>query len=218
MLRVLAQALAFLLLAVSGVVHGLWTGRWGPSAALEAAARCDRVAMTLGDWEGQATVLPPRHLAVAEIAGYVSRRYVNRGTGQTVSVLLVCGRPGPIAVHAPTVCFEGSGYHMLDNEEKYTLQPSTDSGPANFRTVRFQKPGVAPETLRIFWSWRGRGAWMVPDKPRLTFARSGFLYKLYVVHRLSSADDPLEEDPALDFLRLLLPELQRCLSPISDQA
>src|SRR5262245_30731902 len=98
-MRTLPLLAAFLLLALSGIVHGLWTGRWGPSPDLRAAAaRCEEVPATVGDWEGHPFELDRRVLAAAEVQGYASRRYVNRRTRESVSVLLVCGRPGPMSV------------------------------------------------------------------------------------------------------------------------
>src|SRR5207249_251268 len=83
------------LLILSGVSHGLWTGRWQESGVLDrAVARLDRIPLTVGDWQGQtAAAVDPKILARADISGSVTRHYVNRRDGSEVSVLLVCGRP-----------------------------------------------------------------------------------------------------------------------------
>src|SRR4051794_25685739 len=82
---------------LSGIVHGLWTDRWVPGEEPErAAARLADVPLTLGDWDGRAGQLDARHVEVAELSGYLLREYVHRRTGNVVSVLLVCGRPGPV--------------------------------------------------------------------------------------------------------------------------
>lgn len=215
-MRIFLYASAFFLVALSGVVHGLWTGRWGHSADLQAAAaRCDGVALNLGDWEGEPAPVNARQLAIAEVAGYLSRRYVNRLTGQTVSVLLLCGRPGPMSVHNPEICYQGAGFQLVGKQEQRRTEPDAAGGQAEFWTARFSRPGVPPEVIRIFWSWRDKGPWVAPANARLTFARSSHLYKLYVVRHLASPDELLEGDPCLDLLQVLLPELQRCLSPAS---
>jgi Protein of unknown function (DUF3485) len=213
MMRILLYATGFLLLASSGLANGLLVNRWGHSADLEAAAaRCDDVGMTLGDWEGQAAEIDARQLAIADVANHLSRKYKNRVTGQTVTVLLLCGRPGPLAVHTPDVCYKGGGYAMVGKAEKRPCE-TKPTGAAEFWTARFSKPGVPPQPLRIFWAWNNGGAWTASDAPRWTFARSGYLYKLYVIHGMSSTDEPLDEDPCLEFFKVLLPELQRRLSP-----
>jgi hypothetical protein len=210
MTRALPYAAAFLVLGLAGIGPGLWTGRWSPSAdPMTAAARCDDVPMNLGDWEGQAREVNLRELALAEVVGHLYRDYVNRRTGQKVSVLLVCGRPGPISVHTPDVCYRGVGYEIVGGQSKHQIKP------VELFTARFSKQGVPPEPLRIFWCWGSSGSWAAPDQPRLTFARAGALYKLYVVRSLPPAEEPLEKDPCLDFLRVLMPELQRCLFPNS---
>ena len=214
-MRILPLAAAFLLMALSGVLHGLWTGRWGPSPDLQAAAsRCENMAMNLGGWEGQPAKIDPRQLEVAEVLGYVSREYVNRNTGQKIAVLLICGRPGPISVHTPDVCYAGAGYAVVGKQEPYRAG-SDPNDVDEFMTARFAKPGVAPDPLRIFWSWSDGGAWSAPQDPRLAFARSGVLYKLYVIHTLATREEPLDKDPCLEFFRVLLPELRRCLTPAS---
>jgi hypothetical protein len=88
-----------------------------------------------------------------------------------------------------------------------------DSPEAAFWTARFHKTaGVAQEDLRIFWSWQAPGGdWSAPENPRLTFARSPALYKLYVIRPIlmhKTPDEKLDTDPALDFIRRLLPELK----------
>ena len=213
MTRMLPLATACLLLALSGVVHGLWTGRWGTSADVrEAAARCDDMPMSLGDWEGHATELSSAQLAIAEVVGHCSRHYVNRRTGQEVTIALVCGRPGPISVHTPDVCYAGAGYAVVGDQEHY--KAGSDAA-ADFITARFAKPGAAPDPLRIYWSWSDGGPWSAPDNPRLAFARSRALYKLYVIRSLGDKDQPPDQDACAGFMNVLLPELRRCLSPAS---
>src|SRR5438105_7726947 len=100
MSRVCPLLTVFAVVASSGALHGVRTNRWAPSGALErATARLADLPMTVGDWDGQADELDARQAALAEVSGSVLRRYVNRRTGAVVSVLLVCGRPGPVSLH-----------------------------------------------------------------------------------------------------------------------
>lgn len=216
MMRIVPLTLACALLALSGIVHGLWTGRWGPSVDLQAAAsRCNNLPMNLDEWEGHNLEVDSRQLAVAEVAGYVSRQYVNRRTGDQVTMLLVCGRPGPISLHPPDICYRGAGYEVVGNPERRRVTLDGGSEGAEFLTAPFTKPGPAPETLRIFWSWSNTGPWLAPENPRIAFSRSPALYKLYVVRRVSRPNESPDEDPCLDFLRVLIPRLQTCLSSAS---
>jgi hypothetical protein len=165
--------------------------------------------MTVGDWDGRVKELDDRTLALAEAAGYVRRQYVNRRTGSTVALLILCGRPGPLSVHSPDVCYDGTGYDELGGRTKYT-----ELGPpaAEFWVYRFRKRDSAlPVHLRVLYSWGAAGAWQAIETPRLTFARERVLYKMYIVRELPNPDEPLKGDPALDFVRVLLPELQKSL-------
>jgi hypothetical protein len=213
MRRTLPMATALVLVIAAGLVHGQWTRRWGRSDAVEsAAARLERIPLTLGDWHAQSETLSRRQLEVAEIAGYVARRYENRAGKGAVTILLVCGRPGPISVHTPDICYAGAGFEPLQPPSRVTLPGDSSDPPAEFWSAVLSKPGASgPTHLRILWSWSATGAWEAPDNPRLAFAPRQVLDKLYVIRTLSAADEKLETDPSLDFLRVFLPELERIL-------
>jgi hypothetical protein len=208
MQRILPAALAIGAVILSGAVHGYWTGRWetqvGPGADA-AASRLNSVALQLGDWEGVA--LERNDSLAPGISGVLYRRYVHQLSGQAVSVFLVCGKAGPVATHSPDACYAANGY-QVQNPSRYTLtNPS-----AEFKTAKMVRQKAAEETkLRIFWAWSANGAWTAPDDPRLPFARQTALYKLYLIRELTRPGETLEEDPSIDLMRQLLPELQRAL-------
>src|SRR3954470_6830087 len=104
MSRTTAALFASAVLIGTGLVHGRWTDRWTPAAEpAVAAARFNAIPMTLGEWDGHPEGKPTA--ADATLAGTLQRRYVNRRTGEAVSVYLVCGRPGPAAIHTPEACY-----------------------------------------------------------------------------------------------------------------
>src|SRR5687768_3625371 len=114
MARTFSAWIATLLILGAGLAGGLWTNRWAVSAELETAVtRLGDLPPTIGDWEGQKVeALDARQLEIGEIAGHAVRQYKHRRNGQVISVLVVCGRPGPIAVHTPEVCFSGGGFQQ----------------------------------------------------------------------------------------------------------
>src|SRR5437764_15264638 len=119
MLKLLPILSAIPLLLAFGAVEGVWSERWHKSGALEqAAARLDQLPLNVGDWQGRDQELDARVQTLAELSGYRSRQYVHRTTGATLSVLLVCGRPGPVAVHSPEVCYAGAGYALTAPKER----------------------------------------------------------------------------------------------------
>jgi hypothetical protein len=217
MLRTLPILLATVVVLVSGVTRGIWTDRWSTRRDLDhAAARLDRVAITLGDWTGQPLEFDVEAHARAGIAGGLLRRFVDRRTGEAVSLLIVCGRPGPISVHTPEVCYAGAGYEVVEARTRSHIPLGADASPAEFWRIRLRKVrSIVPEFLDVHYAWSATGAWQAPDRdPRFEFAWYPSLYKLYVVRRSDPTGTP-GPDPGLAFLRALLPELGKPLFPAS---
>lgn len=206
---------ALAIVVLSGVAQGLWAGRWAVSHELEAAvARIGRIPAPLDDWEGRAVELDPEMIARAEADGHLSRRYRRRRDGAEVSVLLLCGRPGPISLHPPDVCYLGAGYDLVGEPAATRIQPSLGGRPSEFRKAEFRKrTSIVPQGLVVFWSWNGEGAWEGPDDPRLRFAPYRALYKLYVVGAKDPTVPEAGESVVEDFLRRYLPVLDGALFP-----
>lgn len=205
--RRLLPALAGLVLTVAGgASHGLLTGRWSKSRAIEdGVASLGRVPAVIGDWEGRDMSLDRRAIEVAEIDGYLMRRYRDRRGGGSVDVLVVCGRPGPISVHTPEVCYGGAGYDVESPPAGVQL------GADRAWAVDMAKPGpFTPDRLHILYCWGSGGAWEATDVPRMRFTGSPALYKVYILVAPATADGP-RDDVGERFARQFLPELRACL-------
>jgi hypothetical protein len=213
-LRFLPVLSAAALLVLGGVVQGIRTDRWGLSHEVQdAVTRLDQVPTTVGDWQGQPLGLDPRELDLSGSAGFALRRYTHRASGESLVVLLLCGRPGPLSIHTPDVCYRGLGYEPAGEPTRQTLAASADNPGMTFFTAQFRKAAtMGSMPLRILWSWGADGVWQAPDNPRLAFAAQPVLYKLYVVRPLVREDEPLERDPGVQFLEKFLPRLQCALS------
>jgi len=196
-----------------GVVHGLWTDRWGLSAEPAAsAARLAQVSLNLPEWEKQDTA-GDRKLA-RDMAGHLYYRFVHRRSGKVVTVFLVCDRPGPISIHTPPDCYGAGGYEV-QTQKRWTAKLD-DGSQATFWTARFQKERSAESTnLRIFWGWNAAGKWEAADSPRTLYARYPALFKMYFIRELASPDEPLDGEPCVELMRQLLPQVQQALFPAS---
>jgi hypothetical protein len=197
------------LIVGAGLVHGAWTGRWGPSPAMVAlAARFESVPMTIGDWTGTPYEFGAleRKAAGAEVA--LARIYTHPGRGVSVSVLLLGGLPGRISSHTPEVCYSGSGYDLGD-PSAFDRRYGPDGRRATFRTALALRGGANPSALRLFWGWRGSRVWAAPEEPRWTFASESTLCKLYVVRETGGGAVGPDRDPCNDFLEVFLPVLDR---------
>jgi hypothetical protein len=210
MMRNSALVVAAVILVGTGAVHGLLTDRWSFSAEPQAsAAKLPKVPMMIGDWQSHPLEISQSELQMGAIVDYVGRIFVNNRTKSRVQIFLVCGRPGPISVHTPDICFEGAGYRMTAAPAKFPLEFNP---PDEFWQVKFVKEATEGQKyVRVFWAWNSDGHWQVPENPRWTFARSKALFKLYVVHDLPQPGQPPEKDPSLELMRVLLPELKKCL-------
>jgi hypothetical protein len=199
-------ALAAVLL--TGLVHGFWTGRWETTGrAAEAMDRVEQAALDLADWQGQTEELDSRYKDPLSLSIY--RRYLHRGNGREVTMLLVGGRPGPVSIHTPDVCYGASGYQVTTPEKV-----EVPGLAANFWVAQMVKKKAGEEKrLRVFWSWNAGRGWTASDSPRFAFAAGGLLFKLYLVRELVHGDEPLKDDPCLQLLPQLAPELQKSLFP-----
>jgi hypothetical protein len=211
------------IVVAAGVVHGIWTDRWKLSDEPEASgSRLNNVAWNLGEkeslWEGEeGTELDSEALAIGEISHYMNRLYVKKATGQRVSVLIVCGRPGPIAQHTPDICMGGEGYEPVGGLHKHVARLDSKGASGEFIYGNFYQVhtgGAAPgPARRVFWSWNATGNWTAPQSPRWTFGRYPALYKIYLQYVMVGDELKLEDDPAMDLAKVLLPELKRALFP-----
>jgi hypothetical protein len=201
------------LVLAGGIVHAVWTDRWSlMSEPADSVAKLPQVSMHLGDWEGaDLPPLPADVVGIGEIAGNLNRRYTHRRTGATLSMLVLCGRAGPIGQHTPEVCYGGEGFGIVGGRRNFNIDPA--GGPnAEFSTGLFTKlVGGNPVNLRILWTWGAGGKWHTPNSPRLTFGKYPAIYKLYLVRENARDDEKIEEDPCVDFAKVLMPELQRAL-------
>jgi hypothetical protein len=213
MTRVVLLSIAVATVLVDGVVYGLWTGRWGNARTVEqAAARMERVPITIGEWQGEARELGAKQAEQAGFTGYWLRRYERRSDGMAIQVMLACGRPGPLCVHTPMVCYAGAGFQQSEPPVKFLAAADTGASP-EFWQATFNKPeAVVPADLRIYWSWRTSEGWRAPGNPRWQFAREPVLFKMYVTCALTGAHERHQDEACREFIRLFLPELEKTLA------
>lgn len=208
MLRMFPTLTAMAAVIACGTVHGIWTDRWHLSnEPATSVARLSQVALQLGDWEGRA--ITDKQFKGA--AGHLYYEYVHRQTGQKITLFMVCDRPGPVSIHTPDVCYGAVGFDV-QTPVKYTPKLGDGASAGSFWTARFHKRSASDQAdLRIFWAWSAAGNWEAADDPRLTFARYPALFKLYLIRECRGTDEPLDQDPCVQLLRQLVPELRRSL-------
>lgn len=207
MRRTLIVIAAFGILGAAAVAHGLRTDRWGTPADLQAAsAKLQELPKTVGDWTSKDVHISDQEIKIAQVAGYLARVYEHKYTHETATIMILCGRPGPVAVHSPEICYAGAGF-VPGPATVETPLPEIGLWKADFR-----KTTTVDETLRIRWGWSTNGTLIASNSPRIEFSRSKMLFKLYLI-RSNPGTAPDSKAPELDLLKELQPYLQQCLTP-----
>jgi len=212
--RIVLVVAAAVVVVGTGYLHGLTTDRWGGSQALvAAAAKLSDIPTIVGDWESSELEIPDEQLQKAEAVGNLSRVYVNRTTGTAVSVMILCGRPGPISVHPPTVCFVGTGGLSLHAPpESCSVLAAQSEELGQFWRADFHKLTDGISTwMRTYWTWSPTGKWGASQSPRFEYARYPFLYKMYISRAMRRSGESVDDDPSKDFMEVFLPVLDEKL-------
>ena len=203
---------ALTLLIGGGVVQGMITHRWQPIVRTNGPeTRLAAIPLQLGEWDGKDGELSTAERSAAGVTHDLLRTYTNQATGDVVTVTLMCGPTGPIAVHPPTACYRGAGYQQAGETRSVRIESVTSEKKTGhvFAIADFYKPARSDQPQpRIYWAWSTNGHWVTPDSPRLEFASSPVLFKLYVTCERPFGSKP-GPTPADEFLKLLLPEVQR---------
>src|SRR4029079_19063280 len=142
----------------------------------------------------------------AGIRGGVFRRYTNSKTGESISMMIVCGRGGPITVHTPDICYASAGFRQLAPEQRKEVNTGASQSDS-FYVARFGNPSaVAPTQMEIYWTWSRDGrSWRAPDNPRFSFARVPALFKIYVVREFAPKSRAEALESCEEFIRQALP-------------
>jgi hypothetical protein len=209
MARLSMLAILAAVLLADGYLCGHWSGRWAPSQQT-GADRVEQLPLVIGDWQGTPLELNAKIAEHAGFGGYLLRRYENQRTHASVNLLLASGRPGPLAVHTPEVCYAAAGFAPAEPTTRGHVDRAGGEASAEFFQTKFaRRDAVSTEELQVIWTWNKSGAWRCPDNPRWTLAGVPVVYKLYVTQVLTPGGDG---GKCADFLKDALPDLDRALA------
>lgn len=185
------------------VATGLADGRLeDATASHEKLTRISELLASLplncGDWTGTSLDMESEELRISEATGAVLRHYKHRFSGDSVTVLLLAGLPGPISVHPPTACYRARGYRLTDEPRKVIFEDGSIIHEA--LAAEFLNPaGFAEDRVGITWCWTADGHWTAPENPRLEFADEPVLIKLYITWDRGGDSRLLETSIPQDF-------------------
>ena len=211
-------AVTVVLIASLTAWEGYYSDRFRTSSvtAAEFGKRFEKLPKTIGPWEGVDHKVDDKTLEVAGAVNHVSRTYTNADTGDTVDVWLVVGHARDIGRHTPDVCYIAQGFSQDGTKQKHKVEVAGEE-PATFYTARFRREDMAGVPTRVFWTWNGNEPdehdWVAPDNQRLHFGNNTALYKMYFTARMPDRDQPVADNVAMDFAKLMLPAVNRTLFP-----
>jgi hypothetical protein len=198
------------LLAVGTYFQGVFSERWIPqtSERLEAFTKCvSRVPLQIGKWEGRDDKLDPEEFKKTNCTAYVSRRYTNAQSGESVSVYLVSGTARHCTIHSPDWCYQGAGFKMQGKAETHKI-PVNGMNPApEFSTAVFKKQ---EQGMRIYWSYAENGEWRGPKFAKTALAGKPAMYKVYLI----GPPTTLAENPVDEFAQVFFPKVNPLLFPL----
>lgn len=210
----------------SGVIQGRMRNRWGVSAEMAAAAaRLQGIPEQVGNWRLKGShQMSEDTVNMLECVGYIDRTYVHQQSGAAVTVFIVLGPAGPIAVHTPEVCMGGQYKQLADRKQVSLGEPaeSTGSGEVTgqaeatgdadtFWAANFQSKDLRESRVRVYYAWSTGGPWSAPKDARYKFAGQPYLYKIQLQTTLPPGTDQAKSDPCREFLRNFLPAAKEFL-------
>jgi hypothetical protein len=196
----------------SGVIQGMMHNRWGVSAqTLAAADKLQQIPEKIEDWQMLSVEkLDDVAAKMLDCAGYCGRQYMNQKTQDVVSVMVLLGPPGTIAVHTPEICIGSKWYAQLDKRKQMRIGDSKESVD-EFWAVDFQAKDVRENLLKVYYAWSTGGRWSSPDNARFAFAGQPYLYKIQVSSSMASGTNVNKQDACLKFLRDFVPAASKYL-------
>ena len=196
-------------LLLSGIAHGYLDGRWAFDRDLATFGEgLAELPETAGTWNmSSRDDLDPQAQRLLRCHGSMVREYVDDVTGRRVSVAVLFGPRGPIAVHTPEVCYSSVGTDVAGPRETEAVT-SDDTEHTFWRSEFVRSPDPDP-SFEVWYAWSDGGRWEARDYPR--FWMTDNLFKIQL------AGPPGDDDSVSacrDFLIAFLPELNRYLSTL----
>ena len=181
-------------------------GRWAHSENLvETGAKLSQLPATCGDWElvekqELATRVQPNFYAATV---QKSDSIAIKATGTVVTIAVLFGPRGPIAVHRPEICYSSVGTKQIGVRKKKTV--FVDSAKQRFWQAQFSQDKSKTATLDVWYGWSDGDDWVAAENPR--FWMTSNLYKLQIAGPVGNEDFR----PCKELLTAILPHINRLI-------
>ena len=194
----LALALVIGLLLVSTLMHGWLSGRWYVAKDLyQAGAKLDELPKQIGAWQQiESDSLDDSVTKMLQCYGSIVREYRHGDTGEQVTIALLLGPRGPIAVHTPDICYSSVGTKQVGERTSKAVDQH------RLWVSEFAQSPSPAATFEVWYGWSDGGKWVAAENPR--FWMTPTLYKIQLVGTVESESS----QPCRDFLKELLPQFE----------
>jgi hypothetical protein len=205
-LYIAALSAASLLCIASGIAHGWLDGRWIDRVDVNSiGAQLQQLPQRFGDWSlAETQELPESARKMLQCYGDTLKVYQSAKTGNRVTVAVLFGPRGPIAVHTPEICYSGQGIQQQGNTQRVTLD--ADGLSHSLWKVIFQSKVDSQPALEAYYAWSVGDAWQAAEHPRVWLTDR--LYKIQVAGQPAL---PGQISESQQFLEQFLPQLQPLL-------
>lgn len=201
------------LLLLAGTVAGGWyhgqaSRRWGEQPDERVAA--DRLVTPLpesfGNWKYQYKHEFSKEVKnVLQCRAYINHVYENQQTGDVVTVAVIVGPHGPVAVHTPEICYSSRDYSIAAAREKKSLQ-TRDGREHSLWNLEMEPREADQLPLTVLYGWSTGTTWEAAEHPRFSYGGASHLYKVQAA--VLSHSKIVDYDPGADFLAHFLSELE----------
>ncbi len=191
---------------LSGVVHGYLDGRWTKSEDLiKVGQQLKNLPDACGDWTlVESSELKEDAAEMLRCYGSEVRKYQHQKNQALVTVALMFGPRGPIAVHTPEVCYDSIGTKQVRPRQADSIR--TKKGTRHqLWSVQFSKEPNPEPSLDVWYAWSDGGAFEARKHPRFWMTEN--LYKI----QLAGPVGDEAQRPCEDFLNAFLPHLDQVI-------
>ena len=216
--------IACITLGTSGVVRAVQERRHKDETNYKEACPIKLASLPskLGGWrlvEGGEKSLDELTIRITGGTAHILRNYVDDLTGVSLGVLILFGPAEPVLPHTPEICYPATGY-MPDEEASNRLIKADDGTVAEFRSAVYAKTGGrALLREQVYHSFRLEGRWS-PDigAGRKFPRRNPGVFKVQVQRRVAEKERHDRDEPIEQFLKILIPEIERRIAASANSA
>lgn len=186
-----------------GWLDGRWVRTTDTQSAVEGLKNFPEV---VGDWRSvKDFLLPEATLNTLRCYGYSYRSYVNPNSGTQVTVAVLYGPRGPIAVHTPEICYTSAG--VTPKAERERVELNVGGEEHSVWKVEMLSERAGTPALEVCYGWSDGHQWHASAHPRFWPTD-----KLFKIQLSSPPAQPGKESECVQFLKEFLPALKEVIA------